>query len=501
MAKVERFDVRSAAWQRPSILPWLGILFAGSAALGAWLLIGPALGPGPYYKVGWHRTAYEYSAQILLLFVPWALALLAWRRGARAHLRLLVGGAILLHLLVLFAPLAQSQDFYQYLFYGKIQAIHGANPFVVNPNRFWADPWFPWIRWNTQPSVYGPAWILLSFTVAKIAGSHLIVAFATLKLAILALDIAIMAMIVALGRGRADPDGAAGWGLLAFAWNPLVLITIPLAGSADVAVVAAFLGAMLARRRGRHGWVTLLLTLAALVKVYAVIGLLLHLVLLVRERGGRRTAAHAAAAAGLSVAAYAPYWAGLSTFRGLIEASRITNLGLAGTIQRTILAPLFQWAEFPHWEAAAGVAVRVAGGALLLAAAVWAVRQCRDERRLWWGALAVLTAYVLATPWFFYWYLLGPLALVAVLPRNRLTYPILAFSATSLITISLPWPAALSLAQTALRYGPPIAVFAWQRYGREFGRDAVRDEVRPARVVALPIPTGAVASRAGPAAK
>src|SRR5207249_2008949 len=124
----------------------------------------------------------------------------------------------------------------------------------------------------------------------------------------------------ALSRGRSDPEGAAGWGLLAFAWNPLVLITIPLAGSADVGIVAAFLGAMLARRRGRNTLATVLLTLAALVKVYAVIGLVLHLVLLMRERGGRRAAAHAVGAAGLATAAFAPYWAGLATFRGLIEA-------------------------------------------------------------------------------------------------------------------------------------------------------------------------------------
>ena len=497
MANIERLNSRSAIGQRPSVLPWLGILFAGSAALGAWFLIGPALGAGPYYKVGWHRTAYEYSAQIVLLFIPWALALWAWRRGARASVRLLIGGAVLLHVLVLFAPLPQSQDFYQYLFYGKIQAIHGANPFVVNPNRFWADPWFPWIRWNTQPSVYGPAWILLSFSVAKVVGSHLTLAFATLKLVILALDIAVMAMIVALGRDKPDPERAAGWGLLAFAWNPLVLITVPLAGSADIGIVAAFLGAILARRRGRDGLATVLLTLAALVKVYAVIGLVLHLALLARERGGRRTAAHAAGAAGLAAVAYAPYWAGLSTFRGLGEASRITNLGLAGTIQRSILTPILHWVGVAHWHPEASLAIRVVGVVVLLWAGVWAVRQARDERRLWWGALVVLTAYVMATPWFFYWYLLGPVALVAVLPRNRLTYPILTFAATSLITISIPWPSAISIVQAVLRYGPPVAVFALQRFGRE----ATREEERPGRVVALPVPTGAILPRATPAAK
>jgi len=497
MATIERLKSRSAIGQQASVLPWLGILFAGSAALGAWLLIGPALGAAPYYKVGWHRTVYEYSTQIVLLFIPWALALFAWRRGARASLRLLIGGAVILHLLVLFAPLAQSQDFYQYLFYGKMQAVHGANPFVVNPNTFWADPWFPWIRWNTQPSVYGPAWILLSFSVAKIVGGHLTLAFATLKLAILALDVGVMAMIVALGRGKADPQGSAGWGLLAFAWNPLVLITVPLAGSADVAVVAAFLGAILARRRGRNGLATVLLTLAALVKVYAVVGLVLHLVLLARERGGRRVVGHAAASAGLAALAYAPYWAGLSTFRGLIEASKITNLGLAGTLQRTVFGFVFQRSGIAHWDTAAAVAVRVLGGAVLLAATVWALRHCRDERRLWWGALVVLIAYVLATPWFFYWYLLGPLALVAVLPRNRLTYPILTFSATSLIAVSLPWPPAVSLVQAVLRYGPPVAVFALQRSGR-----ATAEADRPrTEMVALPVPTGGVVPRATPAAK
>ena len=110
----------------------------------------------------------------------------------------------------------------------------------------------------------------------------------------------------------------------------------------------------------------------------------------------------------------------------------------------------------------------------------------------------MLTTYVLATPWFFYWYLLGPLALVAVLPRNRLTYPILTFSATSLIAVSLPWRPALSIVQAVLRYGPPFAVFTLQRFGRQ--RAAPADQ--PAgRLLPLPVPTGAIVPRATPAAK
>src|SRR6266496_1313476 len=161
------------------VWPWLAILFLGSAALGAWFLIGPAL-HGRYYKVGYNRTAYEYSRPILFLFVPFALALFAWWRGRRVPLWILLVGAAVLHVLVLFAPLPQSQDFYQYLFYGRLQAVHHANPYLVEPRAFWADPWFAWTRWHSQTSVYGPAWMLVTAAVVKAAGHSLTVAFVSL---------------------------------------------------------------------------------------------------------------------------------------------------------------------------------------------------------------------------------------------------------------------------------------------------------------------------------
>jgi hypothetical protein len=496
VTRTERQNKSSAAGRR-ALLPWLTLLFAGSAALGAWFLIGPAFGSGPYYRVGWHRTAYEYSEPIVLLFIPWALALLAWHRGARVPLRLLIGGAVVLHLLVLFAPLPQSQDVYQYLFYGKMQAVHGANPFVVNPNRFWADPWFPWIRWNQQPSVYGPAWIGLAFAVAKAAGNHLAVAFALLKTAVFALDVAIIGAIVVLAKDRARPQHAAGWGVLAYAWNPLVLVTVPIAGSADVAVAAALLTALLAKRRGRDGIATFLLTLAALVKVYAIIALLLHIVVLARQRGSRRAAGHAAGAAALSAAAYAPYWAGWSTFHGIVVMSGMLNQSLAATVQRAGVAFVLHMTGFRYWYTGAGILVRVAGAAALVWTAVWAARRCRTEDEPWSGALVVLTVYMLVTPWFLYWYTLAPLALVAVLPRNRLTHPILTFSGTSLISFYLPWAPALWILQSLMRYGPPVAVFVLE--GRR-ERVAAGARARQASVVELPRGTAVAApsiARAG----
>jgi hypothetical protein len=488
-----------SAGQRPRVLPWLLVLFLGSAALGGYFLIAPAFnGVAPYYRVGYRHTAYEYSAFIVLLFVPYALVLAAWWRGARLPVGWLFGGALALHLLVLFAPPPQSQDVFQYLFYGRMWVVHGTNPFTANPSAFWADPWFPWIRWNTQPSVYGPAWVILSSGVVKasvaMAGKSLAAALAGMKLAVLALDVAIMAMVLRLAKGARDPHGAAGWGLLVYAWNPLVLITVPLAGSADTAVAAAFVAAILARRRGRTGLTTVLLTVAALVKVYAIVGLVLHVALLARERGARKAVGHAAAGAGLIAAGYAPFWSGLATFRGLSAASGLTNQSLTGTVQRVVFAPILRVFGYHAWSHGAEVLARVVAGTLLALAVVWALRRVRDERTLWTGTLVVLGAYLVLTPWFLYWYMLAPLAMVAALPANRLTVPLLTFSGTAFFTLSLPWPETLWILQTILRYGLPFAMlFVMARRARSDvdGDLAVEPWAGPAAPRPLPAPAPA----------
>jgi hypothetical protein len=83
--------------------------------------------------------------------------------------------------------------------------------------------------------------------------------------------------------------------------------------------------------------------------------------------------------------------------------------------------------------------------------------------------MVVMSIYVLLTPWYLYWYLVVPLALVAVLPRSRFTFPVLAFTGTGLITAQFPPWLLGQVTQTAIRYGPPIL-----GYRRERGEDRRR---------------------------
>ena len=479
--------------QRTPLLPWLMVLFAGTAALGLLFLIRPALGSGAYHGPIPHRYTYAFNRQLLLLFVPYALVLVAWWRGTRVPLWVLFGGAAVLHLLVMVAPPPQSQDFYQYLFYGKMQSVHGANPYVVQPAFFYRDAWYSWIKWPDQTSVYGPVWTLISAGAVKLGGSSLTSAFIALKSAVLALDLAIMWMIVSIARTRPDPETVAGWGLLVYAWNPLIWVSVPLGGLADVAIAASFVGAVLARRRGRSWVATLLLTAALLVKVYAAIGLVLHLVLMARERG-KPFALRQTALAGLTATLiYAPYWAGLDTFRGLIRVADFTNQSLVGGIQ-ALLTPVMGALGSGAPADTAAVVIRWILAALLLGAVGWAIRGVRSEKQLWRATVGVLAVYAYLTPWFFYWYIVAPLALVAVLPRDRWTVPLLTFSGTVFIsTWFLPTIFGEPL-QTLLRYGPPAFLFI-----RGVGRDA--GEGRSAGSVKVPARSGTRVRATVPAAK
>jgi hypothetical protein len=91
---------------------------------------------------------------------------------------------------------------------------------------------------------------------------------------------------------------------------------------------------------------------------------------------------------------------------------------------------------------------------------------------MWFGVLFVVAAYLYLTPWFFYWYIVAPVALVAALPRNRLTDPSLVFAGSSLITLRFHPVLVNWTVQTLARYGLPVAVFRSQGRNERRSSDA-----------------------------
>ncbi len=419
----------------------LALSFLALVGFAAFFLIRPFLDAAPAYRPRPPGTAQAYSFLVVAAFAPYALGVWAARRGVR--LSWAVGGTIILHALVIPAALSQSQDLYAYLFYGKMWAVHGANPYVDLPVRFASDPWFAWMRWPNQPTVYGPLWTMLTAGPAWVARGSLPLAVALTKAVVAALGVA---AVGGLARAARDRGMSPGLAVLLVGWNPLIIVSLPLGGHADVAVAAAFLWAMVADRRGRSVLAALLLTSATLVKGYAGLVLLVYLMALLR-RSFPTAARGAIASAGAAVLAWLPFWTGPETLSGLARIGGQASSSLGGTLQTSLANVLSP-------EAAAWL-VRIAGLCVVAVVATVVARGDGFVEDPWPGAAAVFAAYLAVTPWFLPWHLVGLLALAAVAASAPLRAAAYAFSGTASLTASFGgtgWGRAL---QTALRYGVP----------------------------------------------
>jgi alpha-1,6-mannosyltransferase len=424
--------------------PILALSFLGLLAFALFLLVRPFLDAGPAYRARPPGTTYAYSFLVVAAFLPYAGAAWASRRGVPLGLALV--GAALLHLILLPAALTQSQDVYAYLFYGKMWAVHGANPVAELPLRFASDPWFPWLRWPDQPSVYGPLWTILTGGIVRLSGGNLMAAVLLVKAVVVALTgVAVAWLARAAGERRLDP----GRTVLLFGWNPIVLVSLPLGGHADAAVAACWAWALLQDRRGRIVTASLLLAAATLVKAYAGIALVVYLVALIRRR--RMWVRAGLSAAALAIVSYLPFLAGSRTLSGIFRVADEVSASLGGGVELLLRA-------FLPEDAAA--AVVLAMGLAVVVSVIWiSSRAATFADDPWPAVSAAFLAYVAVTPWFLYWHQVGLLALAAVAALSPVRAAAYTFSGTSMLTASFGGSGWGRAVQTALRYGIPAGAY------------------------------------------
>lgn len=253
-----------AAW--PDWLSWPGLTDASLP----WIV-----------RYGLAATVYSLLLGALLVLYLHAVRSAAQPTGLPVCRPALVGAA-LSGLALLLHPVLLSQDVFSYLFYGRMTALYGANPYRATPADFGFDPLFHYVFWRGQPSNYGPLWTWLSAGLALLGGANvglLVMLFRLLALACHLVNIALIWSLLA-------PYGAArrAQGTLLYAWHPLPLIEA--AGSAhnDLLMVTLLLLALWLHQRGRPAGALLALTLSALTKYVTVLLLPIYGWLLLRQR-------------------------------------------------------------------------------------------------------------------------------------------------------------------------------------------------------------------------
>jgi hypothetical protein len=322
------------------------------------------------------------------------------------------------------------------------------------------------------------------------------------KLVLVAAELAAIWLLVrAL---RADP-GAGGqdprWPLLLIGWNPMVLQSIAMSAHVDALLLLVLAAAILAHRRGRHLLAFLALVGCFLVKVYLGPLAALYAIWLAVGRPRLRDRVATVAALGLGATAltvlvYLPYaGAGSKLLTSAVDVSGHFSSGSPPNLVRRLLAaalPVFGLSE-PAAAAAGARLGRQLAIAGILVAFVLVARTLRAGADPWPRMATFFLAYLLLTPWVFYWHEVPLLGIVAAIPWSLTSLVAVALSVT-LVPLAPAGPPAVGLGARGSPAGDladTLAAFA-SRYGLAFlalwlgwrsRRRRVADDQAPAEAV------------------
>ena len=367
-----------------------------------------------------------------------ALLLLVVMELRRPTLRAapLAAVAGLLLLVAVIAPPRTSHDLWSYAMYGRIVAVHHADPYRLPPRAFPRDPALQRVEpgWRSARSVYGPVFTGLSAALARITGGS---ALATrLAYQLFAATSVGIVLLVLVRRGRAVAVAAIGL-------HPLVVVQLVNGGHNDAVVGLLLMLAVLACRRPRPVVVGLVAAVAVSTKLVAALPVVALLAWLWRKHG-RRSAIVAGTTVGALVGAGYLMVGGPSALRPLASA--------AGYVSRATI-----W-RFPLLGAHQGLS-RTALMVALVAGPALVVAAVRMDKGASAAAASSVLMYLLAAPYVLPWYFWWAIP-VAVLADDALTAGIL-FVATLMVDIAYTWrsvprPDALDHALRAEIFATPI---------------------------------------------
>jgi len=419
------------------------------------------------------RVAVGVALALVVLFILYGLAyVLSRRQKSRALWAIVLIGALFFALANLLTAITTTMDPYDYIARGRITAVHGGNPYVQVPQDYSNDPFMQYVSWRDKTSAYGPLWESLSALFSRLAGNQLRSNLLFHKGFAMACYLFSVFLIAATLR-RFAPERALS-GTILFAWNPLVLMEGVGNSHNDLLMVALLLAAFYFLSRPAPGARTdvlvgaialLLLGAAVLVKFIPILLLPLFLLYLLSDRKGwwRRVGLGLLLLVPLVLLFamyYLPFWASwpafLDTFGRRVEMFRMTVtsvakealqqwvgeqtalavvrwplLGLFGlsylvVVGRVALIALSGGGRWPQWVQEylvprPGWRGRV--GRFL--AGDWERWQTRSWEVVLRASLVILLLYLLlGNFWWWPWYLIWPIALLALGEEERMIVPL-----------------------------------------------------------------------------
>lgn len=424
-----------------------------------------------------------------------AIAVLRIRRGASDNRRLLLillGITALFGVTLLLLPALPSDDVFSYILYGRISAVHHANPLVAVPSDFPGDPFLTRVFWRDTRSVYGTVWLMLSSGLSLLAqafGGSLLSYVLLFKLLGVAAHLA-NAWLIWLILGVIAPE----WrlrGALLYAWNPLCLLEFCASGHNDAVMLLLLLVGIYCLARQWEVAALVAFGLSISIKYVPVVLLPFYLAWVVRSaraRGldlaeiGKALAWRVGVVAATVVVVTLPYWAGPQTAGALLFSPPAQQLN--NSLLESVSWPLRSIAQLLFGLSVDAARTLVDTGLKALALLTFFILWLREFRRarslegmlFAWG-WALLWYVLVASGWFWPWYVTWAVAIVALLPWTPLTTATLLLAGGSLTLYGfLPLHSAGIYGYRSLvAFGPALGYLLWLgwfRYRRGKGAKA-----------------------------
>lgn len=374
---------------------------------------------------------HSYQQRPILSFlgcygVAFLLYCLAWREGRRfRHVDysltfIVLSFALCFRTILLLSQPIQEDDFYRYLWDGKVVAS-GLNPYAISPQAvrdahqndirlqpytriLQHDPNFALIlaRVNhpTVPTIYPPLAQGLFGVIALLAPGSLFV----LRLSLLCFDAALCWLIILLLQDL-DMNPA---NVVLYAWSPLVIKETINSAHYDVMPTCWLMLAVLFSLRGKGGLAHGSLALAMLGKVYPVLLLPLLTFRTWRKQGGRQALLGFTFLVAIVAGGYAVFWQdGVALWQG-------TRTFAEQWQTNSLLFPFLRKIMTERWIANVLVMLLIVG------VIVWTLvcYDMRDSRQFVWSIFIVLGAAFLLSPVGNPWYFLWLVPLLCVFPTR-----------------------------------------------------------------------------------
>jgi hypothetical protein len=381
--------------------------------------------------------AWKHTGMLLGVFAILFLSyLLALRRLPRQiSFRYILISTMLLGTMCFLIPVVTSGDVFSYIAYARMGVIYHLNPLTTFPTSIRTDPVYPLLYWIEQPSAYGPTWIIITYLLQlfMIAQGHRDILSMVLALRAfgLAMHLASTWLIYSISGRLQHLDGSL-WpekrlqAVLAFAWNPLLLLEACVNAHNDTTLLCFILLAiwfLIGREqtsRTAYLAAACMLAIATCLKVNVVILAPGLFILLWRQlRTKQRLTALVTSTAtyfGVLTLLYAPFWqsgAALNVFRVNPAAYRNINT-FAETLSRLYnsltYAPGFLDAASSvspaqHDAHMVSITIFVLLYVLLCWLAIRVPHGLSTLRGLFcWMALVWLLYCAIGSPWFWPWY-------------------------------------------------------------------------------------------------